>query len=83
MAQGGVADLDRALSEAEKLYRLTQRELDIARLLVQGRSKSVIGEKLGLSESTVRTHGRHLYAKLDVHSRQQLIDLLEELGKEG
>ena len=83
MAQGGVDDLNRALSEAEKLYRLTQRELDIARLLVQGRSKSVIGEKLGLSESTVRTHGRHLYAKLDVHSRQQLIDLLEELGKEG
>lgn len=76
---GGV-DLDRALGAAARLYPLTQRELDIARLLAQGRSKSVIGEKLGLSESTVRTHGRHLYAKLDVHSRQQLIDLLEELA---
>lgn len=80
---GGV-DLDRALGAAARLYPLTQRELDIARLLAQGRSKSVIGEKLGLSESTVRTHGRHLYAKLDVHSRQQLIDLLEELaGTDG
>ena len=79
----GVVDLDRALDAAAGLYPLTQRELDIARLLVQGRSKSAIGEKLGLSESTVRTHGRHLYAKLDVHSRQQLIDLLEELGKTG
>lgn len=80
---GGV-DLDRALDAAARLYPLTQRELDIARLLAQGRSKSVIGEKLGLSESTVRTHGRHLYAKLDVHSRQQLIDLLEELaGADG
>lgn len=78
-AIGGV-DLDRALGAAARLYPLTQRELDIARLLAQGRSKSVIGEKLGLSESTVRTHGRHLYAKLDVHSRQQLIDLLEELA---
>lgn len=77
---GGV-DLDRALGAAARLYPLTQRELDIARLLAQGRSKSVIGEKLGLSESTVRTHGRHLYAKLDVHSRQQLIDLLEELAE--
>lgn len=82
-AIGGV-DLDRALGAAARLYPLTQRELDIARLLAQGRSKSVIGEKLGLSESTVRTHGRHLYAKLDVHSRQQLIDLLEELaGADG
>ena len=82
-AIGGV-DLDRALGAAAQLYPLTQRELDIARLLAQGRSKSVIGEKLGLSESTVRTHGRHLYAKLDVHSRQQLIDLLEELaGTDG
>ncbi len=80
----GGANLDRALGAAARLYPLTQRELDIARLLAQGRSKSVIGEKLGLSESTVRTHGRHLYAKLDVHSRQQLIDLLEELaGADG
>ena len=63
-----------------RIYPLAQRELDVARLLVQGRSKSVIGERLGLSASTVRTHGRHLYAKLDVHSRQQLIDLLEELA---
>lgn len=75
--------LDAALDAAARLYPLTQRELDIARLLVQGRSKSVIGEKLNLSESTVRTHARHLYAKLDVHSRQQLIDLLEELGQGG
>ncbi len=74
-------DLEAALGEAGRLYQLTQRELDIARLLAQGRSKSVIGDKLCLSESTVRTHARHLYAKLDVHSRQQLIDLLEELGQ--
>ncbi len=77
----GAIDLEGALDAAARLYPLTQRELDIARLLVQGRSKNVIGEKLGLSESTVRTHARHLYAKLDVHSRQQLIDLLEELGR--
>ena len=80
-AAGGAAGLEAALDAAAQLYPLTQRELDIARLLVQGRSKNVISEKLGLSESTVRTHARHLYAKLDVHSRQQLIDLLEELER--
>lgn len=57
-------------------YQLTRREVDIARLLLQGRSKAAVGEELCLSESTVRTHARNLYAKLDVHSRDQLAVLV-------
>ena len=34
-------------------------------------------EKLVLSSATVRTHIRHIYEKLDVHSRAELIELLE------
>lgn len=59
-------------------YQLTRRETDIARLLLQGASKAAIGEQLCLTESTVRTHARHLYAKLDVHSREQLAQLVRE-----
>ena len=36
-----------------------------------------IAEELVISENTVRTHVRHIYAKLDVHSHQELIDLVE------
>ncbi len=57
-------------------YQLTRREVDIARLLLQGKSKAAVGEELCLSESTVRTHARNLYAKLDVHSRDQLSALV-------
>ncbi len=64
-------------------YQLTRRELDIARLLVEGLSKSQAGERLCLSESTVRTHARNLYAKLDVHSREQLKQLMDEFGHES
>lgn len=58
-------------------YDLTRREIDIARLLIRDLSKVQIGEALCLSESTVRTHARNLYAKLDVHSREQLKELVE------
>ena len=61
-------------------YELTRREVDIARLLVQDRSKAQIAEALCLSESTVRTHARNLYTKLDVHSREQLKSLVEEFA---
>ena len=50
--------------------------------LARGLSKVASGEKRCLSESTVRTHGRNLYAKLGVHSRAQLLALLEELEGE-
>ena len=63
-------------------YQLTRREVDIARLLLQGKSKAAVGEELCLSESTVRTHSRNLYAKLDVHSRDQLARLVASFGQE-
>ncbi len=64
-------------------YQLTRREVDIARLLLQGKSKASVGEELCLSESTVRTHARNLYAKLDVHSRDQLAQLVASFTREG
>lgn len=58
-------------------YRLTNRETEILEMLVRGNSYARIAEQLFISENTVRTHTRHLYAKLGVHKREEILDILE------
>lgn len=57
---------------------LTEREAEIMRYLARGRTKAHIAGVPFVSENTVRSHVRNIYAKLEVHTRQQLIDLVEE-----
>lgn len=57
-------------------YGLTPRESEILGLLAQGRSIAVIQEQLVVSRNTVKTHVKNIYAKLDVHSQQELIDVV-------
>jgi DNA-binding CsgD family transcriptional regulator len=56
---------------------LTARERDVFNLYIVGRSAPYIAEKLVISESTVKSHLQHIYTKCDVHSRQELISLVE------
>ena len=56
---------------------LSARELDVLKLIARGRSRAYIAEELFLSENTVRGYTSRLYAKLGVHSQQELIDLVE------
>lgn len=55
---------------------LTERESEIFILLAKGRDGRFIAEEYVLSYNTVKTHIKHIYQKLDVHSRQELIDLV-------
>ena len=57
---------------------LTQRERDILALLARGNNAQHIQEELSISHNTVKYHARNVYRKLDVHSQQELIDLLAE-----
>lgn len=57
--------------------RLTPREEQVMRLLARGRSASYVAQELGLSTNTVRGYVQAIYAKLGVHSKQELIDLVE------
>ncbi len=58
-------------------YGLTKREAEVLEYLVYGRTIPSIAEKLVLAPSTVRTHVKGLYRKLDIHSRQELLDFIE------
>jgi DNA-binding NarL/FixJ family response regulator len=51
---------------------LTERELDVLRLLAAGRTKPQIAADLVISPSTVHTHTVHIYAKCDVSTRAGL-----------
>jgi LuxR family maltose regulon positive regulatory protein len=52
---------------------LTERELEVLRLLAAGRSNAEMAAELFVEQSTVKTHLIHLYSKLGVHSRTQAV----------
>ena len=55
-------------------YDLSTREVDVLELLVVGKDAKAIADELFISFNTVRSHIRRIYVKLDVHSRQELLD---------
>ncbi|HQY11452.1 MAG: response regulator transcription factor [Ferruginibacter sp.] len=54
---------------------LTDREMEILKEMVTGKNYKAIGEKLFISPLTVRKHVAHIYEKLHVNSRAQIINL--------
>ena len=54
---------------------LTEREMEILKEMVTGKNYKAIGEKLFISPLTVRKHVAHIYDKLHVNSRAQIINL--------
>ncbi len=60
---------------------LTRREREIFELLARGRNVRYLHEQMGLSRNTVKTHVAHIYAKCNVHSQQELIDLVERASQ--
>lgn len=59
---------------------LTEREADVLRLLAQGKSNKEIAQRLSVVEDTVKTHVRHILAKLGVQSRTQAVLCAMRLG---
>lgn len=55
---------------------LTPREGDILGCLAQGRNTQYMAERFCVSENTVKSHVRNVYRKLDVHSKQDIIDII-------
>lgn len=66
-----------AVEELSARFCLTPRERDVLLHFAAGRSIPWIAQHFTISEGTVRSHTRHLYEKAGVHSRQELLDVLE------
>jgi len=62
-------------SEGSNESALSEREMEILKELVSGKNYKAIGEKLFISPLTVRKHVAHIYEKLHVNNRTQVINI--------
>lgn len=60
-------------------YDLSRREAEVLDLLARGRDVPYVAEELVISKNTVRSHAKKIFLKTGVHSRQELIDLVESI----
>jgi LuxR family maltose regulon positive regulatory protein len=77
---GATDNGDRANGELTE--PLTQRELEVLARLMQHQTDQEIARELYVSLNTVRSHTKHVYAKLNVHNRRQAVKRAIELGLE-
>lgn len=68
--------LARRCEEVAEQGRLTPREVEVMELLAQGKSLSGVANELIIAEGTAKAHTRHIYEKLGINTRQELLDLL-------
>jgi DNA-binding CsgD family transcriptional regulator len=69
--------LARKIASIAVRSQLTAREQDVLVLLAKGRNAEHIAGELVISLYTAKTHIQRIYFKLDVHSQQEVIDLVE------
>ena len=64
-----------------KLLRgLTERELEVLKMVARGRSNAEVAEQLMISPATAKTHVAHLLTKLDARDRIQLVIIAYQSG---
>lgn len=58
---------------------LSKREIQVARLVAEGKRNAEVARELGISTLTVETHLKHIYAKCGIKSRMELARAIQDL----
>ncbi|MCI9262108.1 LuxR C-terminal-related transcriptional regulator [uncultured Adlercreutzia sp.] len=66
------------LAFLQERFGLTPREREVALLLARGRSLPFVQKELHISQGTAQSHLTHIYRKMQVHSRQEFIDIIDK-----
>ena len=64
-------------------YLLSRRETEVMFLLAKGHNAAFIQDQLCISKSTAKTHINHIYRKLDIHTQQELLNMVEAAKREA
>lgn len=75
---GEEARKEAAVNALTRQAYLTEREREILLLLSQGQTVRAIGNRLSIAPGTVKAHIQHIYKKAGVHTKEELMALLEE-----
>lgn len=74
-------------AEVARGYKLSTREEEVLLLLAKRKTVGLIERELFIANGTAKAHIRHIYQKLDIHTRQELFDLLgiaaRDVGRSG
>ncbi len=68
----------RRCEEIADQYLLSRRETEVLFLLAKGHKAGFIEDKLCVSRSTAKTHINHIYKKMDIHTQQELLNMVED-----
>lgn len=68
----------RRCEELSEQYLLSAREREVLVILAKGHNATFIQEQLCVSKSTAKTHINHIYKKMDIHTQQELLNMVED-----
>lgn len=72
--------IEERFARSSEMYRLTKREMEIARLICTGITHKAIGESLFIAERTVAKHAQNIFEKVRVSNRLELCQKLDSTG---